>query len=258
MDLKIAGKRALVTGASTGIGRATALGLAAEGARLVVAARNEAALTDLAETVAATGAERPAIVIADIAEPGGADRVIDEARRALGDVDILINNAGASRPRPADSAPGLTEDAAWEEAFALNFTSARRITEGLLPAMTAQRWGRIVNLTGAMTQRRINAASPAKAALWSWSRSLSAEVAPFGITVNCIAPGRINTVQITTKLFPTEEARRREIDQSIPMGRFGEPEELAALAVFLSSDLAGYITGTQVPVDGGMIRMAMP
>jgi len=258
MDLKIAGRRALVTGASTGIGRATALALAAEGVRLAITARNEAALAELADAIVGTGAPAPAVVIADIAEAGGTDRVVAETRRALGEIDILINNAGGSRPRPADAAPGLTEDSSWEEAFALNFTSARRLTEGLLPAMTAQRWGRIVTITGAMTQRRINAASPAKAALWSWSRSLSAEVAAFGVTVNCIAPGRINTVQIATKLFPTEEARRREIDQSIPMGRFGEPEELAALAVFLASEPAGYITGAQIPVDGGMIRMAMP
>src|SRR3546814_8133984 len=109
-----------------------------------------------------------------------------------------------------------------------------------------------------MTQPGVNAAGPAKAALWSWSRSLSAQLAPHGITVNCIAPGRIKTPQIVGRLFPTEESRQSEIQQRIPMGRFGEPEELAALVAFLASEPAGYITGVQIPVDGGMFRMALP
>lgn len=257
MDLRIAGRRALVTGASTGIGRATALALAAEGVQLAVTARNEPKLNELADEVAGTGAPRPVVVVADIAAAGGAAGAVDETLRRLGPVDILVNNAGGSRPRDAGSAE-LTDDAWWEEAFALNFTAARRVTDGLVPAMKAAGWGRIVTLTGAMTQPGLNAAGPAKAALWSWSRSLSAQLAPHGITVNCIAPGRISTPQIVGRLFPTEEARRAEIEQRIPMGRFGEPEELAALVAFLASDIAGYITGTQISVDGGMFRMALP
>ncbi|MEQ8394632.1 SDR family oxidoreductase [Thalassobaculum sp.] len=257
MDLRISGKRALITGATTGIGRATALALTAEGVQVAIAGRNEALLAALRDEISASGAPTPTAIAADITTVDGTDRVVDEAQHALGRIDILVNNAGGSRPRPESDA-GSTNDAWWDEAFALNFSAARRITEGLLPGMKAAGWGRIVTLTGAMTQRRINAASPAKAALWSWSRSLSAELAPHGITVNCIAPGRINTPQITGRLFPTEEARRAEISQSIPMGRFGEPEELAALVAFLASEAAGYITGAQVPVDGGMIRMAMP
>ncbi|MEQ9331285.1 SDR family oxidoreductase [Thalassobaculum sp.] len=257
MDLKITGRRALVTGASTGIGHATALALAAEGVRLAVSARNEAALAALRDEIAATGAAAPEIVLADITTAAGCAQVVAETQARLGGVDILVNNAGGSRPRDAGNAD-QTEDDWWEEAFALNFTAARRITGGLVPGMTAAGWGRIVTLTGAMTQPGVNAAGPAKAALWSWSRSLSAQLAPHGITVNCIAPGRISTPQIVGRLFPTEEARRTEIAQRIPMGRFGEPAELAALVAFLASDIAGYITGTQIPVDGGMFRMALP
>ncbi|EDP64071.1 Putative short-chain dehydrogenase/reductase SDR [alpha proteobacterium BAL199] len=257
MDLRISGKRALITGATTGIGRATALALAAEGARVAIAGRNEALLSALRDELASAGAAAPVVIAADITTADGIANVIVGASQGLGGVDILVNNAGGSRPRPGAEA-NTTDDEWWDESFALNFTAARRITEGLLPGMKTAGWGRIVTLTGAMTARRMNAASPAKAALWSWSRSLSAELAADGITVNCIAPGRINTPQIVNRLFPTEEARRTEIDQSIPMGRFGEPEELAALVAFLASEAAGYITGTQIPVDGGMIRMAMP
>lgn len=257
MDLRISGKRALVTGASTGIGRATALALAAEGVRLAVSARNEAALAELCGAAAAAGAPAAEAIVADVTTPEGCARIADEALRLLGGVDILVNNAGGSRPRDAGNA-NQTDDEWWEEAFALNFTAARRVTDRLVPAMKAGGWGRIVNLTGAMTQPGVNAAGPAKAALWSWSRSLSAQLAPHGITVNCIAPGRISTPQIVGRLFPTEAARRAEIEQRIPMGRFGEPEELAALVAFLASEPAGYITGTQIPVDGGMFRMALP
>ena len=257
MDLKIAGRRALVTGASTGIGHATAVALAAEGVRLAVSARNEAALAALRDEIAATGAAAPEIVVADITTAAGCAEVVAQTQARLGGVDILVNNAGGSRPRDAGNAD-QTDDDWWEEAFALNFTAAHRITGGLVPGMTAAGWGRIVTLPGAMTQPGVNAAGPAKAALWSWSRSLSAQLAPHGITVNCIAPGRISTPQIVGRLFPTEEARRTEIAQRIPMGRFGEPAELAALVAFLASDIAGYITGTQIPVDGGMFRMALP
>lgn len=257
MDLKISGKRALVTGATTGIGRASVLALAAEGVRVAIAGRNTGSLAELRDEVAASGAPAPGVISVDIASAAGAAAVVAQTLDLLGGVDILVNNAGGSRPRDGVDNPA-SEDAWWDESFALNFSAARRITEGLLGGMKAAGWGRIVTLTGAMTQQRINAAAPAKAALWSWSRSLSAELAPHGITVNCIAPGRIKTPQIVGRLFPTEQAQRAEIDQRIPMGRFGEPEELAALVAFLASDAAGYITGAQIPVDGGMIRMALP
>lgn len=259
MDLGISGRRALVTGASTGIGKATAIGFAREGVRLVMTARTAERLQEAAREVRDLGAAVETVV-ADVTTQEGCHRVVEGALEALGGVDILINNAGSSRPRPAGSVasdPGWP-DAWWEEALALNFLSSRRITEGLLPQMKASGWGRIVTLTGAMAQRSENAATPAKAALWSWSRTLSVEVAADGITVNCIQPGRINTPQIIERLLPSEAARQEEIDRGIPIGRFGEPEELAALAVFLASEPARYITGTQIPVDGGMLRMALP
>ena len=122
--------------------------------------------------------------------------------------------------------------------------------------MKAARWGRVINVTGAIVAKAMNAASPAKAALESWSKAAAAEFAPHGITVNCISPGRINSVQILNRLHPTDASRRTYIERNIPAGRFGEPEELAALAAFLASTQAGYITGTTIPVDGGALRFA--
>ena len=120
--------------------------------------------------------------------------------------------------------------------------------------MKANRWGRIINVTGAMVAPAPNAAAPAKAALQSWSRSLAIQLAPFGITVNTIAPGRISTDQINNKLHPTAESRQNYIDRFIPSGYFGEPQDLAVLAVFLASPLARYINGAAIPVDGGATR----
>ena len=122
--------------------------------------------------------------------------------------------------------------------------------------MKEARWGRIINLTGALTGAKLNAAGPAKAALATWSRTLAFELGPFGITVNTIAPGRINSVQILTKLHPTEQSRADYIRQNIPAGYFGEPEDVGRLAAFLASPLARYISGAAIPVDGGAVRMA--
>jgi len=174
-------------------------------------------------------------------------RAARQAVQGLGQVDILVNCAGGSRPLPVDAG-----DDAWDEAMALNFTAVRRLTDAVLPGMRARGWGRIVNISGSMEPRSLNAASAAKAAVHIWAKGVSCDVAREGVTVNTIAPGRINSEQILARLYPTDEARQAFIEANIPIGHFGEPEDLGNLAAFLCSPLAAYITGAVIPVDGGM------
>ncbi len=247
MDLQLAGRAALVTGASAGIGRAAALLFAGERARLAITGRREDRLREVADAIAAAGAPRPATIVHDAMDADYVDAVATKAEAALGSVDILVNNAGGSRAFKVDAS-----EQQWDEALTLNFTRHRQLTHRLLDAMIAKRWGRIVNITGKSEPEGINGAFCAKAAIHSWSKGLSREVGKHGITVNCIAPGRILSDQILRNYTP--EYRAWQSEHEIPVGRYGEPEELANLIVFLASPRAGYITGTVIPVDGGLRR----
>jgi len=247
MDLQLRDRIALVTGASEGIGAGMVRVLAAQGVTVVATARREERLLALADEVERSGGTRPYAIAADITDAAALDSMLAQAARLAGTIDILINAVGGARPT------ALSEgDAGWEEAFALNFTPARRVTHALLPAMQAQGWGRIINISGSMEPRSLNAATAAKGALHLWAKGLASELAAQGITVNTLQPGRINSEQVREKLHPTEAARQAFIKQNIPIGYFGEPEDMAYLAAFLCSPLARYITGAVIPVDGGM------
>lgn len=247
MDLQLAGRSALVTGASIGIGRGIAKALAAEGVRLAVVARRRNLLETLAEEIAASGGERPTLIECDLMREDAPASIVDTAVKALGGVDILVNNAGGSRHFKLH-----TDEAQWQEAMTLNFTRQRQIADRLIDGMIERKWGRIVNITGKSEPDGINGAFCAKAAMHSWSKGLSREVGKHGITVNCIPPGRIHSEQILRNYAP--EYRQWQSENEIPVGRYGEPEEIAALVCFLASPLAGYITGTVIPVDGGLRR----
>jgi 3-oxoacyl-[acyl-carrier protein] reductase len=247
MDLQLEGKTALVTGASIGIGQGIARALAREGVRLAIMARRADLLEATAAEIAAAGAERPTIIVEDLMQEGAPERVAKAALAGLGAVDILVNNAGGSRPFKLDAG-----EEQWTEALTLNFTRQRQLTHRLLDQMMARKWGRIINITGKSEPDGINGAFCAKAAVHSWAKGLSREVGRHGITVNSLPPGRIMSEQIRRNYTP--EYRQWQADNEIPVGRYGEPEDMANLVCFLASPLAGYITGTVIPVDGGLRR----
>ena len=247
MDLQLQGKTALVTGASMGIGRAIAIALAAEGVRVVAAARRIELLEAMAAEVEVAQHPRPILVSQDVMQDDAAARLAEASLQALGRIDILVNNAGGSRRLPIDA-----PEESWTEAMTLNFTRPRQLTHALLPTMIANRWGRIINITGKSEPEHLNAAFSAKAGIHAWAKGLSREVGQFGITVNSIPPGRIMSEQIRRN-YP-EDYRKHFAETEIPLRYWGEPEDLAVMAVWLASPLARYVTGTVIPVDGGLRR----
>ena len=248
MDLQLTQRTALVTGASTGIGRGIAAALAAEGVRVAIAARRRELLDTLAAEIVSRGGPPPVVIETDLYADDASARLAQAAIDALGHVDILVNNAGGSR---AFSELHVSEDR-WREAMTLNFDRPRQLADALIDGMIARQWGRIVNITGKSEPDHVNGAFCAKAGLHSWAKGLSRMVGTHGITVNCIPPGRIHSEQILRNYAP--EYRQWQADNEIPMGRYGEPQDIAALVCFLASPLAGYITGAVIPVDGGLRR----
>jgi len=249
MDLQLNEKVAVVTGASAGIGRGIARILAREGAQTVIVARREPLLEQLGEEIRDAGGRPPLVVPVDLCKHDGPQRVASEVLAKLGHADILVNNAGGSRPLPIDASDEL-----WDEALSVNFTAVRKMAQALLPAMLARRWGRIINITGSLEPRAVNGANVAKGGVHIWAKGLACEIAKQGITVNCIGPGRIHSEQIDERMHPTPEDQSAYAEANIPMGYFGNPEDIAYLVAFLCSDKARYITGQRLYVDGGMHR----
>jgi 3-oxoacyl-[acyl-carrier protein] reductase len=243
VNLALAGRTALVTGASMGIGRAIAVALAKEGVRLAVMARRRPLLEKLQEE---TGSKL-VIIECDFLRNDAPETIAKAALEGLGSVEILVNNAGGSRRFTLEST-----EAQWEEALTLNFVRQRQLTHRLLPQMIERKWGRVINITGKSEPEGLNGAFAAKAAMHSWAKGLSREVGKHGITVNSVPPGRIISEQILRNYPP--EFRKRESEHDIPVGEYGQPEDLAHLVCFLASPLARYITGAVIPVDGGLRR----
>lgn len=245
MDLKLNGKTALVTGASMGLGRAICKTLAAEGVQVMGVARSGDLLQSLAEEVWADGGVVPLTLIQDFVAPDAPRRIAAAALERLQHIDILINCAGGSRPMAIDA-----PESEWIEGMTLNFDRHRQLTQQLLAQFIERKSGTIINISGNLEPEVVNAAIVAKAGLVAWSKGLSEQLGPYGVTVNCVQPGLIDTAQIR-RLYPGD-ARREFAERNIALGDFGEPIDVANAVTFLASPLAHYITGTIVTVDGGM------
>jgi 3-oxoacyl-[acyl-carrier protein] reductase len=236
------GRTALVTGASGGIGDAIARQLHAQGATVVVAGRRREALDALAEGLG----ERVRVAVAELADAGAAEQLI-AAADAEGGLDVLVNNAGLTR----DNLALRMNDQDWQTVLDVNLSAGFRLIRGALRGMIRRRWGRIVNVTSvvALTGNpgQANYAA-AKAGMIGMAKSLAAEVASRGITVNCIAPGLIET-PMTEALSAEQRAR---ILEHVPIGRLGNAAEVAAAVGYLVSDEAAYVTGQTLHVNGGM------
>jgi len=253
MELDLTGKVAMVTGASRGIGKAIALGLAKEGCQLSVCARGRGDLEDTTRELRANGVEALGSAL-DITNESAARWWFEETQKRLGGIDVLVNNVGGSRPGGNLSASN--DD--WRQGFSLNFFSALKLCQLVIPSMRERKRGCVINITsiygrewgGPMTY------NAAKAAMISLSKQMAREYAPHGIRVNSVAPGSI--------LFPggSWERRQREnpediagfIKHELPAGRFGTPEEVANVVVFLASNRASWITGACINVDGCQSR----
>ncbi|UCH24366.1 MAG: SDR family oxidoreductase [Trueperaceae bacterium] len=249
MDLQIAGRVALVTGASQGIGLAVAEGLAAEGARVVLSARREGPLEQAVARIRHSGGEAVGVP-ADVSRAEQIAALLDETRKLLGDPEILVANAGGPPPGLADQ---LSEDD-WAKGYELTLMSAVRLATAALPAMRARKWGRIVNITSLTVREPLDSLTLSNAfrsAVTGFAKTLSNRVAAEGITVNNVGPGYTATERLE-ELFEDEAAKERLIE-IIPAKRFGTPEEIAAVTVFLASQQAAYLTGQTLIVDGGAV-----
>jgi 3-oxoacyl-[acyl-carrier protein] reductase len=260
MDLGLRGKVALVAAASRGLGRAVAEELAAEGAALVLCARGAGPLAEACAEIE-RAARVPVLGVAgDVSSAADVSRIAGAALERFGRVDILVTNAGGP---PAGTFESLrAED--WEAATRLTLTSVLNLTRAVLPGMRERRWGRILNITSIAVKQPVEnlmLSNSLRAAVTGFARTLANELAAEGITVNNLLPGYTRTERVEELARATAaregvseaEAQARWVTE-VPMRRLGEPREFAALAAFLASERAGYITGTSITVDGGWVR----
>ncbi len=264
MDLGLKGKTAFVAAASQGLGKAVAMRLACEGARVVICARDPDRLEQSRAEISALATGDGAIGLAgDLTNPADIERIVAATAEQTGGIDILINNAGGP-------APGLFEeldDGKWQSAFELNLMSAVRLTRHFLPHMRARNWGRVINITSYSVKQPIQQlmlSNSIRLGVVGWSKTLANEVAAEGVLVNCVCPGWTVTDRVTQLIQARAEASgrkaeevEREIVGQIPMGRMGQPGEFANVVAFLASERASYVTGVALTVDGGTVQAVM-
>jgi 3-oxoacyl-[acyl-carrier protein] reductase len=263
MDLGLKGKAALIAGGSMGLGRAVALELAREGAKVAIGALDDPHLGEAAEMIRReTGGEVLAIPV-DVSDAQQAKAVVRRAIGHFGTLDILVNNAGG--PPSADFVD--IDETLWEKGFRLNLLSTILMTREAVPVMKAKGWGRIINMTSISVKQPIDGliiSNTIRSGVIGLAKTLSTELAPFNVTVNNVCPGFTMTDRVRNlskamaeKEGTTPEAIIGRWEASIPMKRLGTPEEFAALVAFLASERSGYITGAAIQIDGGWYKGVM-
>lgn len=261
MDLQLSGRVALVNAASRGIGRGIAEALAAEGARLVISSRSQAAVTQAACDIAAAYQAEVIGVAADVATPTAARHLVSTAVRHYGRLDIVVTNSGG----PPGGTFADLDDAAWQQAFDLLLLSVVRMVRAALPQLRASDHGRIINVASSSVKEPIPGlilSNSLRAGVAGLAKTLADELAPDQITVNTVLPGRILTDRLRGPFveparqagIDVDELARAEVAKEVPLGRVGEPADLAGLVAFLCSPAAAYLTGLVVMVDGGRQR----
>jgi 3-oxoacyl-[acyl-carrier protein] reductase len=263
MDLGLKGRVALVAASSRGLGRAVAEELAAEGCDLVMCARGADALEAAAKEIRSGTRRRVHAVAADLTDPREVERVVDEGRQAVGEIDVLVTNTGGPPAGPFES----HSPDAWDLAVRQNLGSVLNLVRAVLPGMRERKWGRIVNVTSIAVKQPVDGlilSNSVRAAVTGFARTLANEVAEAGITVNNVMPGYTRTERVEQlarrnaelKGITAEEAAQGWV-REIPMRRLGEPREFAAMVAFLCSERASYVTGQSVAVDGGWVRSVL-
>jgi 3-oxoacyl-[acyl-carrier protein] reductase len=260
MDLGIKGKVAVVTAASKGLGRAVAMQLAAEGAKVAVCARHVDELNASAEEIGRAGDSDVVAYPADVTSAEELDTFFDIVTENLGPVDILVANAGGPPPGRFES----LSDEQWQAAIELNLMSSVRLARHVLPGMLERKWGRILFMTSVSVKQplaNLLLSNSIRAAVTGMAKTLADEVAGSGVLVNCLLPGFILTGRMEAVVKAQAEAagvdfetRLKQLETQIPVGRLGRPEEFANMAAFLVSERASYVTGTSVLCDGGLYR----
>jgi len=260
MDLGLDGKRALVLASSRGLGLGIATALVTEGATVMLTGRDAARLEAAAAALCARGPGRALPVVCDMAADDAVARLSDAAAARLGGVDILVNNSGGPAPGPVSTlAPEV-----WTRSFTVMVERIIALTNAVLPGMQAAGWGRILTLTSSGVEQPIanlGASNALRSTLLGWSKTLAAEVAADGVTANILIPGRIHTDRVDELDAAAAKRAGKTVGEiaaasraTIPMGRYGTVEEFAAVAAFLVSAQASYVTGAKFRCDGGMIR----
>lgn len=245
----LTGKRALVTGASRGVGSALAKALAAAGAEVTLVARSGGELAEVAAEITKAGG-RAFTAVADLSLPQPTAEALDQATRALGPIDILVNNAGTAARGPLLE----TDLAAWDAVMALNVRTCLTTAQRLVPGMIARGWGRVINISSPYARRpspTLGAYCVSKAALEMLTKAMALEWAGTGVTVNAIGPAQVLTD--LTRATSEDPARRALVDSQIPMGRWATPDDLVGALLYVASDASAMMTGQTLYVDGGRL-----